>query len=85
MSSSSSYSYLSLFFSPTPAMGMDRIAAAVVDNLDYSSVVSLKRSCTMMRNFVDAAMADERAKWRKLEVDWREAQPKVSCPKSECS
>ena len=62
----SSYEYLSLFFSPSFGLGMDRIADRIVHCLSYFDVVSLKRSCRLMRDYVDDRMADRRAKWRKL-------------------
>ena len=70
----SSYEYLSLFFSPSFGLGMDRIADRIVHCLSYFDVVSLKRSCRLMRDYVDDRMADRRAKWRKLKRDWREAE-----------
>ena len=76
-SHSQSYDYLSLFFSPSFGIGMDRIAESIVDHLSYFDVVSLKRSCRLMRAYVDDRMADKRSKWRKLKKDWREADVDV--------
>ena len=75
--SSESYEYLSLFFSPSFGIGMDRIAESIVDCLSYFDVVNLKRSCRLMRAYVDDRMADKRSKWRKLKKDWREAEASV--------
>ena len=72
-----SYDYLSLFFSLSSGIGMDRIAESIVDCLSYFDVVNLKRSCRLMRAYVDDRMADKRSKWRKLKKDWREAEASV--------
>ena len=74
-----SYEYLSLFFSPSCALGigMDRIAKKIVEGLDYFDVVNLKRSCRLMRAYVEDRMADKRSRWRKLKRDWRDAEASV--------
>ena len=78
-SSAMSYEYLSLFFSPSCALGigMDRIAKKIVEGLDYFDVVNLKRSCRLMRAYVEDRMADKRSRWRKLKRDWRDAEASV--------